>query len=120
MSEQKYFKKREEFGLLYVDQLKKHILENAAQFFAKENEAESWFDFCNWSTKKTDRDHLVMPGEVCLIDRQWNGRHAYVICKVWGSVKKPRCKDLLLVCYVDELSRMDWRNGYFLLPVIKD
>lgn len=88
------------------------IKNNPKIFFDVSNEAEWWEDFNHWPTKSTDRQHLVLNGEVCVIDRMWNGQHAYVACQM----RKNGCKDLYLVCYVSELKRSDWKNGYFLLP----
>lgn len=101
----------------YCHDLKKWILKHQRSYFAKKNEADSWGDFICCPDKKTDRNHLIIKGEVCLIDRMWEGHHAYVVCQFYGDCRK--VKDLALVVYIDELDRKYWKNGYFLLPKLK-
>lgn len=108
----KYIKDKERITAGYCERLGDWIKENAKTYFDKNNEADSWNDFERWPDKPTDRNHLIMNGEICVIDRMWEGRHAYVVCQM----RKNGCKDLWLVCYVDDLSRADWKNGYFLIP----
>lgn len=98
----------------YCTRLAKYIKENPSRFFAKENEAEAWCDFVDFPDKKTDRNHLILRGEVCIIDRVYNDRHAYMVCQFYGNCRKVR--DLHFVLYIDELKKSDWRNGYFLIP----
>ena len=116
--ENKYIKEESLITDEYVKKLHDYILENQATFFLKENEADHWRDFEFWPDKKTDRNHLILPKEVCLIDREFDGVHSYVICKISGKVdtSKPRCKHIAKVIEIDELNRANWRNGYFLLP----
>jgi hypothetical protein len=104
----------------YCEELAHWLIDNQETYFVKENEADAWQDFCYWSDRPTDRYHLVMPGEVCLIDREWNGRHAYVVCQIYGSKETQHAKDLFLVIYIDKLSRNYWKNGYFLLPDLSE
>lgn len=112
----KSIKDRTAIGKGYCSVLREWIKDNASTFFSnRENEADSWGDFNRWTDSKTDRDHLIMPGEVCLIDRMWEGRHAYVVCQFYGKECR-KVRDLYLVVYIDELKRSDWRNGYFLIP----
>ena len=99
----------------YCAELRLWIIGNQVKYFADNDEADSWGDFERWPDKKTDRNHLIMPGEVCLIDRMWEGRHAYVICQFYGKECR-KVRDIALVVYIDELERKHWRNGYFLLP----
>lgn len=114
----KIIKDRKLITIDYCEKLKKYIKENPKQFFSKENEAYSWGDFEYWPDKKIDRNHLIISGEVCIIDREWNGLHAYVVCQLYA--KGTKAKDLYLVIYVDELNRSDWRNGYFLIPDLRN
>lgn len=112
----KTIKDRNKIGEGYCRVLHYWLKDNAGSFFPdKNNEADSWGDFERWSSSKTDRDHLIMPGEICLIDRMWKGRHAYVVCQFYGKECR-KVRDLFLVIYIDELKTSDWRNGYFLIP----
>ena len=110
----KYIKKQKKITLDYCNQLAEYIRANSKTFFDKENEADSWGDFVLWPDKKTDRNHLILKGEICLIDRMWRGVHSYVICEFYGDCRK--VKDLFHVINIDNLPRADWKNGYFLLP----
>ncbi|MEK6881813.1 MAG: hypothetical protein AABY22_19500 [Nanoarchaeota archaeon] len=110
----KAIKDRSKITAEYCNKLEKWIKENSKKFFAKENEARSFCDFETWPDRPIDRNHLIMKGEVCIIDRKWEGRHAYVICQFYGNGRK--VKDLYRVIFVDELKRSDWKNGYFLIP----
>lgn len=102
----------------YCRELEKWIKDNPEKFFAKENEADSWGDFICWPDKKTDRNHLIMPGEICIIDRMWNDHHSYVVCQFYGKECR-KVRDLYEVVRVDDLKRSDWKNGYFLIPNLK-
>lgn len=105
----------------YCKKLAEWIKKNQETYFTKENEADSWQDVCLFGDKKTDRNHIIMPGEVVLIDREWNGRHAYVVCQIYGKpFKHVKAKDLFLVVYIDELNRRFWKNGYYLLPLLEE
>lgn len=110
----KYIKDRNKITAQYCNLLEDYIKKNPKKFFSKKNEADSWGDFIQWPNKKTDRNHLILKGEVCIIDRLYNGRHAYMVCQFYGDCRK--VKDLYHVIYVDDLKRSDWRNGYFLIP----
>ena len=101
----------------YCERLSDWILNNQAVFFADENFAVDWHDFEYWPDIKSDRKHLIMSGEVCIVDREWQDRHAYVVCLFYG--KKRKIKDLFKVINVDKLDRANWRNGYFLIPDIR-
>lgn len=104
----------------YVAKLRAYLLEFAANYFQdKNNHACAWNDF-EYFNKTTDREHLCMPDEVMLIDRTWEGKHCYVICRVSKSKEKQKCYDLLPVIDVAELKYGDWCNGYFLLPDLSD
>lgn len=99
----------------YASKLAVYLLQVGSQFFDKRNEADSWEDFCRWN-KSCDRNHLIMPGEVCLIDRNYHGEHWYVICYFRKSGK---VVDLMPVIKIDGMKYGSWRNGYFLLPDFK-
>lgn len=114
----KYIKKEEEMTLEQRSKLEIFIRDYSQVFFDKDNEADSWGDFNRFPDMKTDRNHLVVSGEICVIDREWKGRHAYVVCKLYAHGDK--AKDLFPVVFVDELKRSDWRNGYFLIPDLRD
>lgn len=101
----------------YCTQLEAWIKENPLTFFGKDNECHGWGDFCYWPDKPMDRNHLIMSGEVCIIDRNWQGRHAYVVCQFYA--KGTKVKDLYRVIWVDHLNRSDWKNGYFLIPDLR-
>lgn len=97
----------------YRERLRDYILENAVHIFAKENKADSWCDFDKWPDKKTDRNHLCMPDEPMLIDRNHKGVHTYCICTI---NKNRRITSEYPVVEVSELPYGTWKNGYFLLP----
>ncbi len=100
----------------YVEKLRAFLLENAAAYFGdKNNEAKSFSDF-DYFNQTTDREHLCMPDEVMLIDRDWHGIHSYVICRVSKGKEKQRVTDIQPVVRIRELKYGDWKNGYFLLP----
>ena len=113
----KFIKDKNLVTIEYCRKLKEWIKSNPEAFFAKENEAYAWCDFECWPDWKRDRNHLIIKGEICIIDREWEGRHAYVVCQFYGNTRK--VKDLYFVIWVDDLKRSDWRNGYFLIPDIR-
>lgn len=96
-----------------IQKLREYILANPQEFFSKENEADSWQDFCRFPTSKTDRKHLRMPDEPFVIDRDVDGKHMYVVCTISEAGK---VKHIAPVLAVDELPYGVWRNGYFLIP----
>lgn len=97
----------------YVAWLHDWILKNQKQYFLDPNFiAYSWCDF-EYFNKTCSRRTLCMPNEIMLIDRLWEGKHCYVICKI---TPRRKGKDLFKVIEIDELERSSWRNGYFLLP----
>jgi len=100
----------------YVAKFKQWLLENQKEYFIK-SEATHWRDFCCWG-KQIDRTHLILNTEVMLIDREIDGVHCYVICRILGNSDnpKPRVEHVAKVIEIDELNRSYWRNGYFLLP----
>ena len=100
----------------YCERLSSWILDHQDEFFAKKNEAVDWHDFEFWPNIKTDRNHLIINGEVCIVDRDWRGTHAYVVCQFYG--KKRTMRDLFKVIDIDKLVGWKWRNGYFLIPDI--
>ena len=100
----------------YPSKLAVYLLQVGPQFFRKENEADSWDDFCRWNTP-CDRTHLIMPGEVCLIDRNYKGEHWYMICYF---TKAGKVVDYAPVIKIDGMKYGSWRNGYFLLPDFKE
>lgn len=110
----KYIKLKEQVTRDYVTKLHDYIKENAHDYFLPENEAHSELDFEVFPTIKTDRNHLIKSGELCLIDREWEGVHSYVICRFYARCTK--AEDLFKVIEVSEIDRAHWRNGYFMLP----
>jgi len=102
----------------YVKKLKEWIIKNQATYFLnKDNEAKHWRDFNHYGNP-CDRKHLVLNTEVLLIDREIDGIHCYVICRILGKSDnpKPRVEQVAKVIDIDDLNRDYWRNGYFLLP----
>lgn len=115
---EKIIKKSTDMSLEQKTKLEIFIKKYPHIFFAEENGACSWGDFSRWPNKETTRNHLIMPEEVAVIDRKWHGRHTYVVCQFYGNGDK--VKDLFPLVYVDELQRHEWRNGYFLIPDLRD
>lgn len=101
----------------YIALLREWIIRNQKEYFVDPDfDAHSWCDFNDFGQNRAmTRRQLCLPGEVFLIDRLWQGQHYYVICTVSAG---RRCKDLFPVVKVDDLRRSDWRNGYFLLPLL--
>lgn len=80
----------------------------------KRNQATSWTDFCQvWgdgSMINTDREHLVMPYELFLVDG--------VLGQLWVSYITPQLKLVNVVCISRDM-QADYGNafnGYALLP----
>lgn len=80
----------------------------------KENQAVSWQDFCQvWgdgSMIQTDREHLVMPYELFLVDG--------VAGQLWVSFITPQNKLVNVACVSEDMNK-DYGNcfnGYALLP----
>ena len=72
----RFIKTIEECTPEYVKMLKAYLLNNAKEYFEDDdNEACAFNDF-DYFNKTTDREHLCMPDEVMLIDRNWNGVHS--------------------------------------------
>ena len=115
MNEEKYIKDFKEITSEYIVKLREYILNNQRTFFKKENEADAWCDFDQWKDSKTDRNHLILPNELMLVDRSKKGayEHAYCICSIG---KDRKIKKEIFVVNVWEIDRLHWRNGYFLLP----
>ena len=104
----------------YVKKLKQWIIENQETYFSeKDNEAKHWRDFSHYGNP-CDRKHLVLNTEVLLIDREIDGIHYYVICRILGKADnpKPKVEHVAKVIDIDDLNRKYWRNGYFLLPAL--
>ena len=103
----------------YAHELKEWIKENQDTYFEK-YKAYHWRDLeyfyqVNNSDRAVTRRELVMPEEHLLIDRDVDGVHMYVICRIYGKIDgKARCKHIYPVIAISELE--NWRNGYFLLP----
>lgn len=112
----KILKNKEVMDEAYITALHDYILENQKIFFAKENEATSWYDFNTFPQQlETCRDTLCMPNEPMLIDRDHDGVHTYCICTI---SEKGKITSEVPVIEVSKLDRNCWRNGYFLLPEI--
>lgn len=80
----------------------------------KRNQATSWGDFCQvWgdgSMIETDREHLIMPYELFLVDG--------VLGQLWVSFITPQNKLVNVVCISKDM-QADYGNafnGYALLP----
>lgn len=97
----------------YREKLRDYILEFAESYFKDENMADSWCDFEGWPDKKTDRNHLCLPNETMLIDRNYKGVHTYCVCTIG---KNRKITSQFPVIEVSEIPYGVWRNGYFLLP----
>ena len=118
--EKRFLKTKGEISVGYVMQFKKWLLLHQEDYFNnKDNKAKHWRDFCHFNST-TDREHLVMKDEIMLIDREINGVHCYVICRIYGNVESStaRVKHIAKVINIDDLERNFWRNGYFLVPVL--
>lgn len=119
----KVIKDCEKICLQYVDELRNWIVENQRTYFRnKDFKAYSWQDFDHFykhgSMKKVSRRELVMPGEPLIIDRDYGGVHAYVICTITGQ-KRKQVNHLYHLIDIADLEPDVWRNGYFLVPNIK-
>lgn len=99
----------------YSHKLANWIKENQSIYFDN-NRATAWQDFDYWPDVKTCRRELIMPDEYLLIDRDFEGEHWYVICKISKSKEKNYCRHIYPVIKISELNSSHWKNGYFLLP----
>lgn len=113
ITQYKFIKNEDQITNSYLEKLRELLLTDPAKVF--DNDAESWRDFIHWNLK-VDREHLVLPNEVMLIDREWNGVHCLMICKIqgWGHNPNPRVKELYKVIEIEKLRY--WKAGYHLLP----
>lgn len=101
----------------YAHELKAWIIENQYEYF-KNYRAVAWQDFDHWKDSEVTRNKLVMPDEHLLIDRDFEGAHTLVICKISKSKENQRVNQLYPVVKISKL--LEWRNGYFLLPDLSD
>lgn len=110
----------------YAIELFNYLKENATEYFNNpDNKATDMRDFETWPDNKVDRDHLVMYGELMLVDLETAVcDHAYVICQVTkgrhklASGRVVHLKPIESVIPVDTIRKSNWRNGYFLLPIL--
>lgn len=107
--------KRIAISQYYRQKLHDFILKNADFIFSKENEANAWCDFNRFPKSKTDREHLCLPSEPFLVDRNYDGVHTYCVCTISQNGK---ITAEFPVIQVDKIPYGVWRNGYFLLPDI--
>lgn len=108
-------KDRSKISINYIEKLGNFLLENQQIYFSGDNQADSWSDMCTFPNKKSDREHICMPGEPMLIDRNYKGVHTYCICTISENRK---ITSEIPVIEVSKLSSSFWRNGYFLLPIL--
>jgi len=128
------YKKLEEFkdfpnGLRsYAINFSSYLKDHAKEYFNDPDyKASDMRDFETFHDFPVNRDHLVYYGELLLVDLEWPGcdRGNYVICQVTRGKHKlctgriVHLKPLEPVMPIANLKYGDWRNGYFLLPVIK-
>lgn len=112
----KYIKDNKEITDKYISALYQWLINEttAKEFFDGDYKAKAWNDFDYFNGNTTDREHLVMPNEILLIDREIDGVHCFVICKVSKSKERQRVKDLHKIVEVSKVKY--WRAGYWLLP----
>ena len=97
----------------YIQKLAEYIPNNMESIFADENMADAWCDMVTFPTMKSDREHICMPDEPFLVDRNVNGVHTFCVCTI---SENRRITSEFPVIAVEELPKHQWRNGYFLLP----
>lgn len=112
---EKIFKDKNAVTPEYVQKLKQYLLDNQAVYFSDDNKATSFSDMVRFPKLKTDRHHLCMPSEPLLIDRSHEGEHMYCICTLSENNK---ITSQIPVVRISEFNERNWRNGYFLLPVL--
>jgi hypothetical protein len=112
----KYLKDKRLITNDYVAKLEKWLIKHQGTYFDKNNEAKSLADFEFWQNSPIDREHLCMTSEPMLIDRNHKGVHTYCICTI---SKNNKVTSEIPVIEIEKLNYGDWKNGYFLLPILK-
>jgi len=98
-------------------ELKDYILNHTKEIFSDENKATSFADFCRWpDLKTTDRNHLIMPRECCLIDRNYQGESWIMICQFYGKNNGDRVRDIYAIIRTEEIYKKGFKCGYWLIP----
>jgi len=98
----------EEPGNNYIEALKKYLIKNPNYLWDGNNQMVSWDYFCG-RNEKSDRDHILMPGELFLCD---------LVCgQLWiGRMKR---RGYVKVALISEDMKKDYGNyynGYAKLP----
>lgn len=122
----RFYKKQSELPRGYYADLYLYLKSRSNEFFSnKDNRAIDMRDFETWPNSPVDRDHLVLYGEIMLVDLEMpECDHAYVICEVTrgkhklSSGRVVHLKPLQSIIPIVDINSSDWRNGYFLLPKI--
>ncbi len=126
----KFYKIFKELPLGYPAQLHEwlKVTKNANDYFQNAgNKATDMRDFEAWPDNPVDRNHLVMYGEIMLVDLEMpECNHAYVICEVTrgrhklSSGRVIHLKPLVSIMPIKNLpADVNWKNGYFLLPKLE-
>jgi hypothetical protein len=126
MKEKRFYKKYEELPQGYAAQLCEYLKVHTMSFFDnRDNKAKDIRDYEKWPDEAVDRTHLVMFGEIMLVDLEMpECDHAYVICEVTkrkhklASGRLVNLKPLKSVLPIVDIPNHFWRNGYFMLPVL--
>lgn len=101
----------------YLANLERYILENQETYFEDEKwRAKSWCDYVDFGGGRPfTRRTLCMPNEPMLIDRSVDGVFMYCVCTIWEDRK---VKKEIPVMRIHGILKKNWRNWYFLLPVL--
>lgn len=127
MKEKRFYKKLEELPNGYEYALHNYLLMHGKEYFSSNDfNAVDMRDYETWPNFPVDREHLVMYGELMLVDLEMpECDHAYVICQVTkgrhklASGRMVHLKPIKSVMPIRNLpSDVNWKNGYFLLPVL--
>lgn len=127
MIKNRFYKKLEDLPKGYEYDLHNYLMSHGKEFFENPDfNAVDMRDFETWPNHPVDRDHLVMYGELMLVDLEMpECDHAYVICQSTrgrhklSSGRVVHLKPIKSVMPIRNLpSDVRWKNGYFLLPVL--
>jgi len=126
MKNKRFYKKFSELPEGYIHYLHNYLIVHTYEYFNNpDNKAVDERDFDYFSEHPTDRDHLVKYGEIMLVDIEMpECDHAYVICQVTrgrhklASGRVVHLKPLKSVLPIANIGNNDWRNGYWLLPIL--
>lgn len=117
----KFYKKDHTLPKNYINHLISFLKDGSYDFENKDMKATDWRDFETFFWAKCDREHLVLNGEIMLVDlEKYDNKTWLVLCK--ATLKKHKLssgrvvhlKPLSYLLPIDEIP--NYKPGYWLLP----